>query len=537
MQRRIFVKSMVLLAAMPAVSQAGFLGSSRSNEAKEHAFDYAWLKGEARTLASQPFQPHTGEVPDVLAALDWDSYQAIRFRPEHALWADEDLPFQIQFFHLGRGFRDPVHMYEVVDGKARPILYDPEMFTYENTGIRPRSLPNDLGFAGFRVQFYTDWVSDVAAFLGASYFRAVGGEKQYGLSARGLAIDCGMSRPEEFPVFRAWWLERPRKGIETLIVHALLDSPSITGAYRFEIHPGATLTMDVDAALYPRKPIERLGIAPITSMYQTGENDRRMANDWRPEIHDSDGLAMYSGNGENLWRPLTNPTSVRVNSYFDENPQGFALEQRDRNFDHYQDDGVFYEKRPHLWVEPKPLSNRGWGKGAVQLVEIPTVDETFDNIVTFWNPAEAPQPGQELLYSYRLYWGEETAPLPSRARVVNTFTGIGGIIGRPRKYFSWRFAVDFVGGVIPMLREGALVEAVVSSSRGEIEIVSARPQREIGGMRAMFDLKLTDETTEPINLRLFLRVKGQVISETWIYQYTPPTLASRKAWLESSRPA
>lgn len=528
MQRRVFIKSAALLAAAPAAASAGLFGSTRS-EASEtpQPFDYAWLKGEARTLASTPYQSHTGEIPDVLLSLDWDSYQAIQFKAEHALWADEELPFQVRFFHLGRGFKDPVRMFEVVDGKAQPINYDPHMFEYKNTGIKAERLSKDLGFAGFRVQFHTDWISDVAAFLGASYFRAVGAEKQYGLSARGLAIDCGLPRPEEFPIFKAYWLERPKKGIEVLTVYALMDSPSITGAYRFEIRPGSTLTMDVDAALYPRKTIERLGIAPVTSMYQTGENDRRMANDWRPEIHDTDGLAMWAGNGENLWRPLTNPTGVHVNSYYDNNPQGYALMQRDRNFDHYQDDGVFYNKRPHLWIEPKPLNGQGWGKGSVKLVEIPTVDETFDNIVTFWNPDQPPQPGQELLYSYRMYWGTEIPHQPSLARVVETFTGIGGVIGRPRHYFSWRFAIDFTGGVIPMLRNDTKVEAVIATSRGEVEITSVRPLHEIDGLRAMFDLKLTDESIEPVNLRLFLRANNQVLSETWIYQYTPPSLADR----------
>lgn len=537
MQRRPFIKAVIKSAALvtassPAVASAGLFGASRAETSDApQPFDYAWLKGEALTLSSTPYQSHTGEIPDILASLDYDSYQSIQFRHDHSLWADEGLAFQIRFFHLGRGFKDPVRMYEVVDGKAQHIAYDPRMFDFKKTGIKPERLSRDLDFAGFRVEFHTDWVSDVAAFLGASYFRAVGAEKQYGLSARGLAIDCGLPRPEEFPIFKAFWLERPKKGIEVLTVYALMDSPSITGAYRFDIRPGSTLTMDIDAALYPRKTIERLGIAPVTSMYQMGENDRRMANDWRPEIHDSDGLAMFSGNGENLWRPLVNPTGVRVNSYFDENPQGFSLMQRDRNFEHYQDDAVFYEKRPHLWVEPKSLNGKGWGKGAVQLVEIPTVDETFDNVVAFWNPETPPQPGQELLYSYRLYWGAEVPRLPSLARVQTTRTGIGGVIGRPRHYFSWRFAIDFQGGVIPMLHKDTKVEPVISASRGEVEVTSARPLHSINGMRAMFDLKLTDDSLEPVNIRLFLRANGQVISETWIYQYTPPSVADRQRLL------
>ena len=138
--------------------------------------------------------------------------------------------------------------------------------------------------------------------------------------------------------------------------------------------------------------------------------------------------------------------------FVDRNPRGFGLLQRDRNFDHYQDDGVFCE-RPCLWVEPKGE----WGEGSVQLVE--TVDETFDNIVAFWNPKEKPQPGQELLVGYRLYWGAEPPARPPLAHCVASRTGLGGVVGK-REYFSWR-AVDFEGGELARLIDKAEVEAVV----------------------------------------------------------------------------
>jgi periplasmic glucans biosynthesis protein len=239
-------------------------------------------------------------------------------------------------------------------------------------------------------------------------------------------------------------------------------------------------------------------------------------------------LSLWSSNGEWIWRPLVNPAGVRVNSYFDENPRGFGLLQRDRVFDHYQDDGAHYHYRPSLWVEPKINSNNGWGKGAVQLVELPAPDETFDNIVAFWNPADKPQPGQELLFSYRLHWGTRMPVAPPLAQVVATRTGIGGVIGQTRKYFSWRFTVDFAGGQFATLAKQAEVEPVISASHGEIEITSARPQLDINGYRAMFDLKPTDDSLEPIDLRLYLRIDKQPLTETWIYQWTPPPLAERK---------
>ena len=335
-------------------------------------------------------------------------------------------------------------------------------------------------------------------------------------------MDTALPRPEEFPDFTEFFIERPDPSSSTLIVHALLDSPSITGAYRFAITPGDATVMDIDAALYPRTEIERLGIAPCTSMFQTGENDRRMGYDWRPEIHDSDGLSIYNGAGEWLWRPLGNPATLRFNAFADQNPRGFGLLQRDRNFEHYQDDGVFYEKRPSLWVQPKA----GWGAGSVQLVEIPTVDETFDNIVAFWNPAEKPQAGQELLFSYRLTWAAEAPVQPPLARCVATRTGLGGVVGQKRTEYALRFAVDFAGGDLAMLDPSVKVETTVTASRGRIALVSARPLASVKGYRAMFDIVPGDDPS-PIALRLFLRAGNQALSETWLYEWTPPPVNTR----------
>jgi glucans biosynthesis protein len=223
-----------------------------------------------------------------------------------------------------------------------------------------------------------------------------------------------------------------------------------------------------------------------------------------------------------------NPAQLHVNSYFDDNPRGFGLLQRDRNFDHYQDDGVYYDKRPSLWVEPRPGPGGGWGKGAVQLVEIPTIDETFDNIVAFWNPAEKPKPGQELLYSYRLYWGTVMPFTGALGQTIATRTGIGGTVGLKRSYFSWHFAVDFAGGELGALTKDAEVEAVVTASRGTTEHVTAHYVPEFNGYRALFDIRPPEDSAEPIDLRLYLRIHGRPLTETWIYQYTPPSIKDRK---------
>ena len=541
LRRREILKTAVALAAgqfgCPRLAAAAVAGQSTpaaasaaiSGTGQPKAFDYAWLKGQAHYLASTAYQASTELLPPGMARLSYDQYQSLRFKTDHSLWGDAGAAFRLQFFHVGRGFSQPVHLFEVVDAQAREILYDPSMFEFEKSGIDPGQMKDHPGFAGFRVQFVTDWKADVAAFLGAAYFRAVGGDtRQYGLSARALAVDTAFPRPEEFPRFTTFWFERPAKGSGTMTMYALMDSPSVTGALRFQISPGGSTIMDVDSAFYPRKPIERLGIAPLTSMFYYGENDRRAVNDWRPEIHDSDGLSMWTGAGEWIWRPLTNPGQLHFNSYSDDNPRGFGLLQRDRNWDHYQDDGVYYDRRPSLWIEPR---GPGWGKGAVQLVEIPTSDETSDNMVAFWNPAEKPKAGQEMLFSYRMYWGTHMPYESALAQTIATRTGIGGTVGQKRQYYSWHFAVDFAGGELGALAKDAAVEAVISTSSGTTEHVTAHYVEEFKGYRALFDVRPPDDSLDAINLRLYLRIDGRPLTETWIYQWTPPPIKDRKAAL------
>jgi glucans biosynthesis protein len=495
-------------------------------EGPAQAFSWDQLVAEARQLSTEPWRMPGDQRPGAVAALTWDQYNAIRFNPDHALWADADLPFQAQFFHLGIFFRVAVQIFEVSGDRAWPIQYDPAMFDYGPTRFDP-PLPKDLGFAGFRLHFHTNFKQDVVVFQGASYFRATDSQSHYGLSARGLAIDTGLPKPEEFPLFTKFWLVRPEASDNAMTVYALLESESVTGAYRFDIAPGGTTVMDIQCRLFTRKAIERLGLAPLTSMFQFGENDHRVADDWRQEIHDNDGLSMWTGRGEWIWRPLVNPPQLRVSWFQDENPKGFGLLQRDRDFDHYQDEGAQYERRPSAWIEP----GGDWGKGAVQLVEIPTADETFDNIVAFWNPAEPVQAGAEIELAYKLYWCVEPPVRSDLAKCIATRTGKGGIIGHPSKPPMRKFVVDFAGGDLPLLPKGAPVEPIITLSRGRIEHLTAldgriqisplaRPVPEIGGWRITFDLSW--EGTDPIDIRMFLKIGPTTLTETWLYQWSPP---------------
>jgi glucans biosynthesis protein len=518
MRRRDFIKT----ASLGLLASGLARGSRAFAQDKPVAFDQAWLASRARALAAKPYVKRSRELPQVLVERDWDQFH---FRPERALWAKVDSRFRVQFFHRSKLFRERIDVFEVVNGRATPVTYDPGMFDYGRSNLSADTLPRDIGFAGLQLTFDKD-PRDVTSFLGASYFRAVAGNYQWGLSARGLAVNSGMvGKTEEFPAFTSFWLERPARGAGTLIIHALLESESITGAYRFAITPGQTQVMDIDATLYPRKPIERLGIAPGTSMFQVGENDERMAYDIRPEVHDSDGLAMWTGSGEWIWRPLTNPSEVAWHAFVDQKPRGFGLLQRDRNFESYQDDQIRYDPRPDLWVEPRS----DWGRGSIQLVEIPTVDETFDNIVTFFTPEQPVKPGEERKYAYKLYWGLNPPVVPQLARTSATRLGLGGEVGK-RKHYAGRFIVDFTANSPP---PSAALEPVVQASRGTVELASARVLKIEGAptrYRAVFDVVPPDDSTNAIEIRMFLRAGGQPLTETWLYHWVPPALKDRKLY-------
>jgi glucans biosynthesis protein len=358
------------------------------------------------------------------------------------------------------------------------------------------------------------------AFLGASYFRAIGDQFQYGLSARGLMLDAAVfGKAEEFPDFTHIWLEQPA-GSDAVTVHALLDGPSVAGACRFVMRRGAGVVMDVDQHFFVRAAVQRFGVAPLTSMYWYSEKAKPTAIDWRPEVHDSDGLAMLTGRGERIWRPLNNPRRTVASAFADENPRGFGLMQRDRSFDHYQD-GVFYERRPSLWVEPKG----DWGRGSVQLIEIPTDDEIHDNIVAAWVPERPVQAGDALSFAYRMHWhGELPAgvlPASPLARCVATRLGNGGQPGTVRPQGVRKFMVEFVGESLRDIPFGQRPEAVLWASRGAFSYVftEAVPNDVPGHWRAQFDLAA--DGGEPVEMRLFLRLGDRVLTETWLYQYHP----------------
>ena len=499
---------------LPRVAAAAESAEVATGPALPFSFDA--LRETARRLAREPYvAPQVGDA-QILEGIDYDLHNQIAYRPDRTLWAGAEGAAKVRFFHPGRYFKEPVQIYAVSDGMARRIPFATELF--EMPDDHPGRGLTEAGFAGFRVMD-PDEQDDWLALLGASYFRTSGYAGQFGLSARGLAIDSGGPGPEEFPRFTRFWLEPAEAG--GLVIYALLESPRATGAYRIASRRGNGVFQDVDARIFLRGDIERLGIAPLTSMYWFGKNNRFVSPDWRPEVHDSDGLEILLANGERIWRPLNNPPRPVVNSFAADGLKGFGLAQRERDFERYQDDGVFYEKRSTLWVEPQG----DWGAGAVTLVELPTGDEIHDNIVAFWVPADPPRAGGAYDLSYRLDWVRDS-PTPPVARFIATRIGAGGIPGQPRPANVVKFVCDLDGRGFAGLDRESGVEAAVEAGRGRLSGAVAYPVASTDRWRAMFDLDIgpDDGSDEPVDLRMYVRLHDRALSETWIYQAFPSQL-------------
>jgi periplasmic glucans biosynthesis protein len=476
--------------------------------AQEARFDQSTVRQLARAAASQPFKKPDEKLPDGLNDINYDQYRAIRFKPEQALWRDEGLPFQVQFFHRGFYFKPRVDIHQVVDGKPSLIPYRPDMFSFGQT--TPPAAESSFGFAGFRLHApinRAEYYDEVCVFLGASYFRAIARGEVYGLSARGLSINTGEPKGEEFPFFKAFWIEKPAPTATSIVVHALLDSESTTGAYRFTIRPGDSTVFDVEMALYPRVDLTRAGLAPLTSMFFFGPNARKDVDDYRPSVHDSDGLAISNGRGEQLWRPLSNPKDLQISDFADLNPRGFGLLQREKRFVAYEDLESHFELRPNLWVEPIG----DWGEGAVRLIEIPTKQEIHDNIACFWAP-KAPLPAKgEHVYTYRLTWGPGAAQ-PSKLATF-TRTAIGA-----RDDKTKLIVLDLAGENLKTI-DPKSVRGIATADKGEIRNIVTQPNPMTGGWRLSFEM--LPKANGPVELRASLLQNNDPLSEVWVYRWTP----------------
>lgn len=498
--RRTALALMAAAAASRTAAEPMFVGDPTP-------FSEEMLIGMARDRAARAYVPPM-QVPPEWANLTYDDYRHIWFPTRNALWNETDRPCRVDLLPPGLYFERPVALHVVEDEAARQIMFDLDLF--DKSDQFPDLPTSDaMGFSGLRLRaplVEPHIHQEFAVFQGASYFRAIGTGQTYGLSARGLAVKTGDPMGEEFPDFTDFWMEAPEPGEETLRVHALLDSPSVSGAYHFVITPGRPARMEVRATIFPRTTMSFVGLAPLTSMFLFDETNRQRFDDYRTAVHDSEALMIVNGAGESLWRPLANPTSLQFSAFVDNNPQGFGLVQKVRDPEAYGDLEANYENRPSLWITP----GEDWGEGSVALVEIPADKEIYDNIVAFWKPREDLEPGSEHRFSYSMDWGDD--PLgPDVAQVLNTRLG-SAVFGEPGKIVTVDFAPH------PAFDDLDALRPVVSSSRGTSSEGVLTPNPHTGGVRLAFRFNAGDEPRT--ELRAQIVQDTTTVSQVWLYRWT-----------------
>jgi glucans biosynthesis protein len=508
-RRRDVVLAGLTLPFLGPLGSAPTTGMAATANEEATPFDPGIVRQLARELALKDYKAPDTSLPSELKDLSYDRYRKIRFLPERAMWRGDHLPFELQFFHRGFFFSNRVDIHEVEKGKSRRIAYSSSLFSFEE--VTPPDPKVDIGFAGFRIHApinRADYYDEVAVFLGASYFRAVAKGEVYGLSARGLSINTGDPKGEEFPAFKSFWVERPQQNTNSIVVHALLNSPSAAAAFRFTIRPGDATVFDIEATLYPRAEIPNPGLATLTSMFLFDASNRQGVDDFRPAVHDSDGLAIHNGHDEALWRPLANPKELQVSAFADTNPRGFGLLQRQRDFHAYEDLEAHYEKRPSTWVEPIG----DWGDGEVRLVEIPSKEEIHDNIVSYWRPRDPLRAKGEYPFIYRLHWGPVDQSPAALAKVTKTRSGAGSDSD------TRLFVLDIEGEKLKDATPQDKVRGAVWANKGKIDHVVTQPNPATGGWRLSFELATQKETL--IELGAQLMRDDQPLSELWLYRWT-----------------
>ena len=521
-------------SAPPTAAEETISGDVRSS------FTFETVRRRAEELASSPFENPDGSVPDFLLKMSYDQWRKIRFRPAASLWREEGLPFEVQFFHPGLFYNRLVKIHQVEEGRDISVPFSSSFFDYGDGELAARVEKESLDFAGFRVHYplnRPDYKDEVVVFLGATYFRAVAKGLQYGLSARAVALDTALPSGEEFPFFREFWIEKPAPGASSLRIYGLLDSPSLTGACSFLLIPGRETDLDVECTFYLRKEVQKIGIAPLTSMFLYGETENGSRKDFRPEVHDSDGLLLHTEDGEWIWRPLANLPRLAVLSWAMENPAGFGLLQRDQIFDHYLDLEARYEIRPSLWIEPRGK----WGPGRMELVEIPSELEIHDNMVAYWVPEKDESersreknagtfPSGPLSFAYRMAWMAPGENLHSLGRTASTRKSPGPGEG------TVRFVLDFEGGELKELSADAGLTSVITLGEGARLLEKQLAKNDVtGGWRLVFTVALdpegkltaifpTSAARPSVRLTALLK-KGEnlpdPLTETWSYDLHP----------------
>ncbi len=510
MDKRAFLKGAGASALMTALLRPDLLPAA-SYAPSQVDFSWPWLIAHARELARAPFKAPGAPIAAGLAGLDYDHYRDIQYKPQKGIWRNEPIDFELQFFHLGYLYNDPVDIFIVQDGAASRLKYNESLFRYGAAEKLPGLSHTTDAFSGWRLHGPLETpgiLTEYLVFQGRSYFRSRAKSQRYGLSARGLAVNTARPGGEEFPVFRAFWIAKPEPGDKSITFYALLDGASIAGAYRFVCSAASDVVMDIECQLFPRRPLPYVGIAPFSSMFWFGPSCRRDSEDFRVQVHDSDGLAVLTSKGEWLWRPLVAGSKTQYSRFPGGTPGGFGLMQRCRKFEEYQDLEAAYQKRPSAWVEPL----NDWGKGSVDLVEIPTASEYNDNIVAFWCPEKVMQPDRRHVYSYRLTWSSGAPIKQNVARVHQTRIGKGQETG------SYSIVVDFSGDRAFENSGCGLWEYDIGASAGLIEMRAITTNPFIGGKRVVIEY-YPDRKKVPADLTFQIRRSGRSLTEKWVYRW------------------
>jgi glucans biosynthesis protein len=505
--------ALTMLAAMPFPK--GAFAQSSSQESIPFSFDR--LTERMAELAKREYEEPENILSEAVTNLTYDEHRSIRFLPDRARFKASSSRFELQAFHPGWLFKKPVTLFRVAGGQAMPMGFTESDFVTSMPEVAAKLKDDALpGVAGFRLHYplnNENYKDELISFLGASYFRALGRQNVYGLSARGLALNTATDKPEEFPRFTEFYVEEPAPNASEIKIWAALEGPSVTGAFAFRINPGENTLIDVTARIILRREVSRLGLAPMTSMFLFAENNRADFDDYRPQVHDSDGLAIERSDGERVWRPLNNNEKIAFSYISGASPNGFGLLQRDRTFNQYQDSEARYEKRPSLWIEP----GKNWGEGGVHLIEIPTKLEINDNIVAFWEPAKHPNIGEIYEYNYRMRWGMYVYGNPEPAIVVSTRTGHGGTSGGEPDPELRKFVIDLEGSSLTGSIDRAKITHKIAASGGNVVWSGVILLPDGKGVRLVADVRRTSD--EPVELRGYLMAEERILSETWIYQW------------------
>jgi periplasmic glucans biosynthesis protein len=505
-QRREFLQLAVGGAIAASLAPSGSTPAAAEPLGQPVPFGADTVLKMAAELASKPFKdPEAAALPSLFSGLTFDQYAAIQRVAGTAIWSDQKLGFSLEPLHRGFVYTKPIGINIVENGAAQRVIYDPANFNFG--ALKPPAGLGDLGFSGLRILKSTDQgFEDVAIFQGATFYRSRAHAQPFGLTARGLAIRTGDDPGEEFPLFREFWIEKPNPAADTLTIHALLDSQSVTGAFRFTLRPAETTIIDTEMTLIARTAIDKLGFAAMASSYLFSPLDHRRPDDVRAAAYESTGLQILTGKGEWLWRPVSNRDTLQISAFSDVNPRGFGLLQRSRTFDAFYDDDTHWELKPSLWIEPIG----DWAAGDLRLLEIPADAESNENVIVQWRPKTGMAAVTTQSIAFRQFWCWAPPSKPPLAACVSSRRGKVGSFER--------FAVEMAGDIFADPVKAAAVSADVQAAPGKIVSVRLFPYKDRHSVRVVFDLDPGSETYS--ELRLTLKVDNQPVSETWLYRWT-----------------